>query len=220
MFTLYSYYRSTAAYRVRIALEYKGLHYSYKPVDLMRDGGEQHHDSYMKINPQQLVPSLVTAEGQVLTQSLAIIDYLEEVYPTPALLPYDPIAKANARAIAQAIACDTHPLNNSRVLKYLTHTLRIDDQAKQEWYAHWVNTTFTSLEQLLRADPSRGHYCVGDSVTVADLCLVAQVYNANRFKVDMTPYPNLMAINNHCITQEFFIAASPEQQPDYPATTN
>lgn len=208
---LYSYFRSSAAYRVRIALALKGLDFDLIPVHLVKDGGEQKQPDYTAINPQQLVPSFETDDGEILTQSMAIMEYLEENYPQIPLLPTDKIARAKVRAIAQLIASDIHPLNNLRVLKYLKHTLKIEETQKDAWYQHWIYLGFDALEKLL---PEHGNFCYGDMPTIADCCLIPQVYNALRFECDMTDYPKIMRIYQHCNTLPAFITASPEQQVD------
>ncbi len=216
---LYGYWRSSAAYRVRIALNLKGLTAEQLSIHLVREGGEQHKAEYIALNPQELVPTLVV-EGEQgtdnlnhnLTQSLAIIEYLEELYPQSPLLPASPLARAQVRALAQSIACEIHPLNNLRVLQYLTQTLNVDDAAKNAWYHHWVNTGFSALEQQLES--VSGRYCFGDTVTIADLCLIPQVYNAKRFNVDLTPYPNIVRIWEACNQLAAFSAAAPEVQAD------
>ena len=208
---LYSYWRSTAAYRVRIAINIKQLDCEVVPVHLVKDGGEQLKEEYKNINPQGLVPSFVTDEGDVLTQSSAIIDYLDEVYPQNSLYPQSAIHKAQAKAMALTIACDIHPLNNLRVLKYLKSK---DWQQSQvdKWYAHWIHEGFTAIEKQL--ENSAGQFCFGDEVSVADIFLVAQVYNANRFKVDLSDYPLIIAINDKCLQLQSFIDAMPENQID------
>ncbi|MCH1928902.1 maleylacetoacetate isomerase [Shewanella sp. A25] len=216
---LYGYWRSSAAYRVRIALNLKGLSAEQLSVHLVREGGEQHKAEYIALNPQELVPTLVV-EGeqgpdnlnQNLTQSLAIIEYLEELYPHTPLLPASTLARAQVRALAQSIACEIHPLNNLRVLQYLTQTLEVDEVAKNAWYHHWVNTGFSALEKQL--ERVSGRYCFGDSVTMADLCLIPQVYNAKRFNVDLTPYPNIVRIWEECNKLAAFSDAAPEVQAD------
>jgi len=211
--TLYSYWRSTAAYRVRIALNMKDLQYRTKAVHLVRDGGEQHGRDYTVINPQRLVPSL-DLDGEYYGQSLAIMELLEERFPEPPLLPADPAARARARQIAQMIACDIHPLNNLRVLKYLTGPLGVDAEAKNNWYQHWVAEGFASIESCLRQRGQVTDYCVSDTPGLADICLVAQVYNAERFACDLRPYPLIRDINARCLQQEAFDCARPEKQPD------
>jgi len=208
---LYSYWRSTAAYRVRIALNIKQLKYNIKSIHLVKDGGEQLKGEYKSINPQSLVPALETDNGEVLTQSLAIIDYLEEYFSEHTLYPNDAIKKSQAKAMALSIACDIHPLNNLRVLKYLKSE-EWQQQQVDKWYAHWIHQGFSAIEQQLQK--SSGLYCFGDEVSVADIFLVAQVYNANRFNVPLDDYPLIVKINDYCLTQKAFIDAMPENQED------
>ncbi len=208
---LYSYWRSTAAYRVRIALNIKQLDCEIVPVHLVKDGGEHLMDAYKSINPQSLVPALVTDGGDVLTQSLAIIDYLDEAYPQHSLYPQNPIQKAQAKAMALCVACDIHPLNNLRVLKYLKGEAWQQEQV-DKWYSHWIHEGFSAIEMQL--EKSAGQYCFGNSVTVADIFLVAQVYNANRFNVSLEDYPGIVKINDNCLTLQTFTEAMPENQPD------
>jgi len=210
---LYSYFRSSAAYRVRIALNLKGLSYEYLPVHLLKDGGQQTSASYRKLNPTALVPTLVDGEA-VIVQSLAIIEYLEETHPEPALLPSDPVGRARVRDLALGIACDTHPLNNLRVLKYLKHTLGVDEEAKTAWYRHWVHQGLAALEAQLAGSPATGRYCHGDTPTMADLCLVPQVANARRFDCDLSAMPNVVRIDAACRELPAFAAAEPSRQPD------
>lgn len=207
---LYSYFRSSAAYRVRIALALKGLDADIIPVNLLN--AEQKSDDYRAINPQGLVPSL-QLDDAILTQSLAIMEYLEEVDDGVALLPSDAMARASVRAMAQLIACEIHPLNNLRVLKYLTGELAIDEVTKMIWYAHWIHQGFASLEILLQQHA--GKFCYGDTPTMADCCLIPQVYNALRFKVDLSEYPNIVRIYEHCNSLPAFIQAKPENQVDH-----
>lgn len=212
MIKLYSYYRSSAAYRVRIALNLKQLTYDYKTVHLLKDGGEQHSSSYQQLNPMRLVPTLVDGDT-VLSQSMAIIEYLDEAYPdTYSLLPGQPVDRAHAKELSQIIACDIHPINNLRVLKYLKHELDVDDEQKNIWYAHWIQLGFAAFEQYLQK--TSGAFCVGDSVTLADCCLVPQVYNAMRFKVDLDPYPFIQKTYENCMQLPAFTKAIPEKQPD------
>lgn len=208
---LYSYFRSSAAYRVRIALHLKGLPYDYLPVDLRE--GEQRAPAYRAINAQELVPALCDERGS-FTQSLAILEYLEERYPEPALLPRLPEARARVRAIALAIACDIHPLDNLRVLQYLTHTLGVDEQAKNRWYTHWIELGLAALEAQLAGDPAQELFCHGSTPTLADVCLVPQLANARRFQLSLDPYPTLLRIEAACHALPAFAAAAPEQQPD------
>ena len=209
---LYSYYRSSCSYRVRIALNLKGLDYDYHPIHLLRDGGEQKQAPYRQVNPQQIVPSFMTEDGTVLTQSLAIIEYLEEAYPKPALLPVTASARAEVRAMAAMVACEVQPLNNLRVLQYLTSDLSISDEQKNAWYVHWIEQTFVALEASLQK--THGHCCYGDEPTIADLCLIPQIYNAERFNIDLTPFPLIIAINQYCLSLEAFHKAQPELQID------
>ncbi|MBO9353612.1 maleylacetoacetate isomerase [Bordetella petrii] len=210
---LYSYFRSSAAYRVRIALNLKGLPYEYLGVHLLKDGGQQLSDNYRALNPAALVPTLVDGET-VIGQSLAIIEYLDETHPQPALLPSDPAGRARVRGIAQAIACDTHPLNNLRVLKYLKRNLKVSDDAKNEWYRHWVDVGLSAVEAMLASSPATGRYCHGDSPGLADLCLVPQVYNARRFDCDLSAMPTVLRIDAACRELQAFDLADPAKQPD------
>jgi maleylacetoacetate isomerase len=209
---LHSFFRSSAAYRVRIALEIKGLAYETVAHHLRK--GEQRNPEYRVLNPQALVPTLEDA-GYVLTQSLAIIEYLEEAYPkTLRLLPSDPAARAIVRAMSLAIACDVHPLNNLRVLDYLKSAIGQSQEATDVWYRHWIGEGFAALEELVRQHSRGGRHCFGDGVTMADACLVPQMYNARRFQTDLTPYPTLVAISGSLETLPAFAAARPEAQPD------
>ena len=214
---LYTYWRSSAAYRVRIVLNLKGLPYESVPKHLLRDGGEQRKADYLALNPQGLVPAL--ADGDlVIPQSLAICEYLEEVHPTPVLLPGSAAERAIVRGMALAIACDTHPLNNLPITGYLRKELGADDAAVQRWIEHWIHRGFTGLERWVASianGPTDGRlHCFGSQVTLADACLVPQMYNARRFKVDVSEYPNLVAISRHLESLPAFAAARPEMQPD------
>ena len=221
---LYTYFRSSAAWRVRNALNLTGLPYDAVPVHLVRHGGEQLQDAYRAINPSALVPSLEDdgAKDATLTQSMAIIEYLEEMHPQVALLPASAIERARVRALAQMIACDIHPLNNLRVLRYLVRTLKVEDEAKNAWYRHWIEEGFAAFETQLAlgsrgdatSNPAPGRFCHGDTPTIADCFLVPQVYNAARFDVDMTPYPRIAAIDAACAALPAFAAAHPSRQPD------
>ncbi|HEU4653906.1 MAG TPA: maleylacetoacetate isomerase [Steroidobacteraceae bacterium] len=208
---LYTFFRSSAAYRVRIALNIKGLHYRSMSKALAK--GEQLQADYLAINAQGLVPALVVQDA-VLTQSLAIIEYLDEEYPTPPLLPRDPIGRAQVRAIALAIACDIHPLNNLRVLNYLRREFKQDDEGVNAWYRHWIAEGFRALEQWAQKYSTEGRYCFGDSVSLADVLLVPQMFNARRFQTDLAPYPKLVQICGHLEALPEFAAARPEAQPD------
>lgn len=208
MLTLYDYFRSTASYRVRVALEYKQLPYTLQSVHLVRNGGEQHEAAYLALNSQGRVPTLVDG-STVVHQSMAILEYLEEQYPeTPSLLPVDLVARAQARAFAQLVVADIHPLNNLSVLQYLQQTLRADDEQKADWYAHWITQGFAALEQQLAS--TAGCYCIGDNLSFADVCLIPQVYNARRFKVDLSPYPRIVALEQACLPLTCFARAQPE----------
>lgn len=218
MLKLYSYFRSTAAYRVRLALNLKGLDYDVIPVHLLRDGGEQKAEEYLGINPTGLVPTLELtsedADSTYLGQSIAILEYIEERYPEPSLLPKDPIARAKVRGLSQAIACDMHPLNNLRVLKYLTGEMGLSNEKKLDWYQHWITTGFSSIEKILSDDSETGLFCHGDQASFADCCLIPQIYNAERFDCPMDDYPTIRRINDHCKSLNAFINADPATQPD------
>ena len=206
---LYTFFRSSAAYRVRIALNLKGLAYEAVPVHLSRGGGEQLAPAYRKLNPQSLVPVLQDGE-RVLAQSLAIMEYLEEVYPLPPLLPKNPAARARVRSLALAIACEIHPLNNLRVLNYLSGPLGVNDDAKRTWYHHWIALGLGALEARLAGDRETGSYCHGDAPGLADCCLVPQLANARRFKCDVAPYPTLQRIEKNCQALDAFQRAAPD----------
>lgn len=210
--TLHSYYRSSTSYRLRIALNLKGMKTIYQAHHLRH--GEQRRESYLKINSQGLIPSLVLPSGEVLTQSLAIIEYLEETIPEPPLLPKDPVARAKVRAMAQMIACEIHPLNNLRILKDLKSRFGADDEMVAVWFRHWVTETFKPLELMLAGRESGGDFCAGDTPGLADICLVAQVANNSRFQLDMTPYPAIIAIYDTCMALPAFRDAAPAKQPD------
>ena len=212
MLKLYTYFRSSAAYRVRIALNLKGLPYESVPVHLLRDGGEQHSDDYARLNPAELVPTLVDGE-HALGQSLAIIEYLDEVHPSPLLLPGSALARARIRALAQSIACDMHPLNNLRVLQYLAREHQLDEAAKAMWVRHWITLGFTALEAQLQ-HASTGLFCHGDTPTLADCCLVPQMFNARRFATPLEGFPTLCRIEAACLALEAFQRAAPEAQAD------
>ena len=205
MRVLYDYFRSSACYRVRIALNLKGLAYDSMPVSLLDNA--QRAPEYLSKNPQGLVPALLDGE-QLLTQSLAICEYLEETYPQPALLPNDAIGRARVRALALSIACDIHPLNNLRVLRRLEAQFAADQAGKDAWYQHWIQSGFEAFEQQIQS--THGHYCFGDTVTLADLALVPQVYNARRFNCDLSAYPTMLAIEQRCLALDAFARARPE----------
>lgn len=212
MTTLYGYFRSSAAYRVRIALNLKGIDYDQAPVNLVK--GEQRGEANLTRNPQGLVPILETSEGTQLTQSLAICEYLDELYPEPALLPAGAEGRARVRALAQIVACEIHPLNNLKVLKYLVGELGVDDEAKLGWYRHWIAEGFQALEARLTAEAGSGDFCHGSSPGLADICLVPQVFNAERFECDLSPYPTIRRIVANCRALPAFAEAAPEAQPD------
>lgn len=210
---LYSYFRSSASYRVRIALNVKNLPYEYVPVHLVRDGGEQLKPEYRAVNVDGIVPTLIDGH-EVMPQSLAIIEYLEETHPEPPLLPKTPADRAYVRSLALQVACEIHPLNNLRVLKYLKHTLRVENDAKDAWYRHWVDTGFATLEAHLASDGRSGKLCFGDEPTLADACLIPQVFNAQRFNVDTSKYPTIQRIYDHAMQIDAFARAAPGVQPD------
>lgn len=210
MYTLYDYFRSTASYRVRIVLELKQLAYQCQEVHLVNNGGEQNSQDYTNLNPQQLVPTLVeNNEEQGISQSLAIINYLEAKHPAPSLFTNDIKLNAQINSFALQICCDLHPLNNLRVLNYLTKTLNNSETQKMQWYHHWLKKGFSALEKQLEKTNSNADFCFANKITLADVCLIPQIYNANRFKFDMTPYPILKKINKHCLSLEAFQKAAP-----------
>ena len=208
---LHGYWRSTAAYRVRIALHLKNIAFESISVHLVKNGGEQHTSNYSELNPNHLVPTLVDGDFS-LNQSLAIIDYLDQAYGEVALYPKDAKLRAKVQALSLDIACEIHPLNNLRVQQYLTHSLAVDDQAKQAWLEHWMGLGFKAIEKQLQS--SAGKYCFSNTLSVADICLVAQVYNAKRFNVDMSAYPLINKIVENCNKLPAFIKAAPENQHD------
>ena len=210
---LYSYFRSSAAYRVRIALSLKNLPYEYVPVHLLRSGGEQFTADYRKVSPDAIVPTLVDGDA-VLQQSLAIVEYLEETCPSPPLLPAAAADRAYVRAVALQIACEIHPLDNLRVLRYLVREMGVSEEAKNGWYRHWIENGFASLEARLSADPRTGAFVFGDAPTLADLCLVPQMFNAQRFEIDTARYPTLQRLYEHACGLDAFARAAPGAQPD------
>ncbi len=211
--TLYNYYRSSASYRVRIALALKGLDYDYIPVQMVRDGGEQFQSDYRHLNPQSLVPTLVSG-GEALCQSLAIIEYLEEVKPEPAILPGDPLMRAQVRAFAQTIACDIQPLVNLRVQKYLKQRVEVGASLASHWLSHWISLGLKSLEKGLQDKPQTA-FCFGEQPGLADVFLVPQIFSAKRFNVETTPFHRLEAIYENCVKHPAFMLAAPQAQPDY-----
>jgi len=217
MMKLYGYFRSSASYRVRIALNLKGLDYEQAVVHLVKNGGEQLAPAFRALNPDALVPAFqdeLDGETATLTQSMAIIEYLDEVYPDVALLPAQSLDRAYVRSLALSIACEIHPVNNLRVLKYLSATLQVTDEQKNAWYRHWCETGLTVLEQKLATDKRTGRFCFGDAPGFADCFLAPQIYNAQRFKCDLSGMPTLMRINQACIEHPAFIKAAPANQPD------
>jgi len=210
---LHGYFRSSASYRVRIALNLKGLSYEQASVHLMRGGGEQFTAAFRQLNAQALVPVLQDGE-RVLTQSLAIMEYLEEVHPQPPLLPKNPAARARVRSLALAVACEIHPLNNTRVLAYLTGPLGLSSEIRDKWYHHWIALGLQALEARLGLERETGKFCHGDEPGLADCCLVPQLANARRFKCDVAPYPTLLAVEKNCLALEAFQRAAPDKQPD------
>jgi maleylacetoacetate isomerase len=207
---LYSYFRSSAAYRVRIALNLKAVAVEQIGIHLLKDGGKHRQVSYLARNPQGLVPALELDDGTVLTQSLAIIDYLESIFPEPRLIPPDPLLAAKVRAVALAIACDIHPLNNLRVLNYLKGTLGRSQEEANAWYRHWILEGLAAVETLIDGE----RFCFGDQPSMADACLIPQVFNAQRYKIDISHLRKIEAVNRHCNELPAFIAAHPAQQPD------
>lgn len=207
---LYSYFRSSAAFRVRIALNLKGLAAQMRFVHLLKEGGQQHTESYRALNPQEIVPTLIV-DGHAIGQSLAIIEYLDELVPNPPLLPPDPLARARVRQMALSVACDIHPLNNLRVLRELKQ-LGLGDEARLDWQRHWIAEGFQALEAMLAKDG--GEFCCGNAPTLADICLVPQMTNARRVQLDLAPYPRLLKIEEAAYRLPAFVAARPENQPD------
>ncbi len=207
---LYTYFRSSAAFRVRIALNLKGLSYDSIPIHLIKEGGLNRKPEYRAINPQMKVPALVLDGGQVLTQSLAIMNYLDETHPEPPFLPKDPIARAQIRAAALLIACEIHPLNNTAPLRYLKHQLKHEQAEIDAWYHHWILEGFEALEAMIRPGP----YAFGNAVTFADICIIPQVFNARRMKVPLDKFPKILGVDAACLKLAAFDKARPENQPD------
>ena len=207
---LYSFFRSSAAFRVRIALNLKGVAYETESVDLPR--GAHRAPEFLAMNPQATIPVL-DDDGVILWQSLAILEYLDTRYPEPRLIPAEPVARAHVQALAQAIVCEIHPLNNLRVLRYLRGELELDEDAVQRWYHHWIAETFRGLEALVARSGS-ARCCFGDALSIADVCLVPQIYNARRFACDLAPYPTLVRIADGLRAEPAFARAAPEAQPD------
>jgi maleylacetoacetate isomerase/maleylpyruvate isomerase len=212
-FVLYGYFRSSAAYRARIAFNLKGIEPELRFVHLLKDGGHQHTAEYRALYPQGLIPALAH-DGHLITQSLAIIEYLDEIAPEPPLLPRDALGRARVRAIAYAVACDIHPINNLRVNNYLRDHLDATPQTLADWQRHWINLGLAALETVLARDSKTGSYCHGDTPTIADICLIPQMTNARRVHVDLTAYPTLLRIEQTALAHPAFAAARPEVQPD------
>ena len=210
---LYGFFRSSASYRVRIALNLKELQYEQLPIHLRRGGGEQFNARYKAINPQALVPAL-EHDRRVLIQSLAIMEYLNELYPKPPLLPETPAGRALVRSMALVVACEIHPIQNLRVLVYLKNNLKHSDEEVNRWAQHWINLGLSALEQMVVAQPKHGSFCFGESPTIADICLIPQLANARRFNCDLAEFPTLMRIEEQCLALPAFANAAPEKQPD------
>ncbi len=210
---LYTFFRSSASYRVRIALNLKGIRYEQAPIHLRRGGGEQLQPAYKAINPQALVPALED-DGRLLTQSLAIIEYLDEAYPAPPLLPKDSAHRALVRSMAMVIACEVHPIQNLRVLNYIKSTYNQSDEQVSRWAQHWIDLGLTALEQMILARSTRDGFCFGDAPTLADICLVPQLGNARRYGCDLSRYPTILKIEKNCLAMAAFADAAPEKQPD------
>jgi maleylacetoacetate isomerase len=213
MLTLHSYFRSSASYRVRIALNLKGLGYTTIPVHLLKGGGQQHSSDYQRVNPAKLVPTLVD-DGHAIGQSLAIMEYLDETHPEPALLPRDPLGRARVRGLAQSVACEIHPLNNLRVLQYLDNDLKVDEATKATWYRHWITLGFTAIEGMLAKDPATGTFCHGNAPGLADCCLIPQIANSRRFDTPLEAFPTIRRIEEACLALDAFARAAPQLQPD------
>jgi maleylacetoacetate isomerase len=213
---LYSYWRSSAAHRVRIALNLKGLPYELIPVSLIANGGEHRSEDYRALNPQGKVPTLIDGE-RIVRQSMAIVEYIEESYEGEhRLMPSTPRERARVRSLAQIVACDIHPINNLGVMQYLEHEFNAPQVERDRWIKHWITEGFKGLEKLLETNPSTGQFCEGDEPSLADICLVPQVYNAYRWSVDMNQFPLIRRIFDECMKMEAFDRAKPESQPDAP----
>ena len=212
-FTLYGYFRSSAAFRARIALNLKGIVPELRFVHLLKDGGGQHSDEYKRLNPQELIPALVH-DGHTITQSLAIVEYLDEIVPEPPLLPKDAYGRARCRELACAVACDIHPVNNLRVNQYLKATFDASPERQTQWQQHWITTGFDALETMLASSPRTGKFCHGDRATIADICLIPQVANARRVKLEIAAWPTIARIEAHALNHPAFDRAQPKNQPD------
>lgn len=212
-FALYGYFRSSAAFRARIALNLKGIKPELRFVHLLKDGGQQHTAEYKALNPQELIPALVH-DGHLITQSLAIMEYLDEIVPEPSILPKDALGRARVREIAYVIACDIHPVNNLRVNQYLKATFDADGDTQVAWQRHWITVGFDALEKMLSLSKDTGVYCHGDRPTIADICLIPQCANARRVKLDIATWPTIARIETHALHHPAFDAAHPKNQPD------
>lgn len=208
---LYTFFRSSASFRVRIAMNYKGL--AYEPALVSLPKGEHLEEKYKSVNAQGLVPALEDG-GRILTQSLAIIEYLDEAHPGPKLLPSDPVDRHYVRAFSQIIACEIHPLNNLRTLKHIRKAYNLDEEGVNTWYRHWIAEGFEMMESFLRRERRSGKFCFRDQVTMADCCLVPQVFNAQRYKCDLAPYPTVTRLHEECMRLDAFVSAQPSNQPD------
>ena len=213
MLQLYTYFRSSASYRVRIALHLKGLPFESVPVHLLKDGGAQHAPAYQHINPAKLVPALID-DGHAVTQSMAIMEYLDDTHPDQPLMPRDALGRARVRALAQAIACEIHPLNNLRVLQYLEHDLKLDEATRATWYRHWITLGFTAIEAILANNSATGVFCHGDTPGLADCCLIPQIANSRRFQTPLEAFPTILRIEEACLALPAFQNAAPQVQPD------
>lgn len=209
----YGYFRSSASFRVRIALYLKNLPHDFKSIHLRK--GDQFQAGYTKLNPQEQVPTIVTDKGDVLVQSPAILEWLEETHPAPPLLPKDPVERARVRAMAMVSGCDIHPIDNLRVLTYLQKALQVSEGQFEDWFNHWIALGFRGLEAMLAGHPKTGAYCHGDTPTLADIYLVPQVFNSLRFKLPMAPYPTIKRVFDHCMKHPAFDKAQPKNQPDF-----
>jgi len=212
-FALYGYFRSSAAFRARIALNLKGIKPELRFIHLLKEGGQQHTAAYKTLNPMELIPALVH-DGQLITQSLAIMEYLDEIVPEPPILPKDALGRARVRELACVIACDIHPVNNLRVAQYLNRELPFSDEQRTNWQRHWIPVGFESLEKMLSLSKNTGTYCYGDTPTIADICLIPQIFNARRVNLEVERYPTLSRVFAHAMQHPAFDAAQPKNQPD------
>lgn len=212
-FALYGYFRSSAAFRARIALNLKGIKPELRFVHLLRNGGEQHAPDYKALNPQELIPALVH-DGHTITQSLAIIEYLNEIVPEPPLLPPDAYGRARCRELAYVVACDIHPVNNLRIGQYMKRAFGKTDEDVFDWHRHWIRLGFDALEKMLASSPHTGKFCHGDMPTIADVCLIPQVANARRVQLEIATWPTIARIEAHALAHPAFAAALPKNQPD------